>query len=115
MLFASSTPTARSISKPTLWPPSKPCPSNLLKRTGEQVGLTRNSPASCQQSGGGSTKAVRPTEFRTLVRLVTALQRLERLAQQDSRRYLSPEEILLLQEQIARLRTAIPSAVLNSY
>jgi hypothetical protein len=40
---------------------------------------------------------------------------LERLAQQDSRRHLSPQEILLLQAQIARLRTAIPSDVLNSY
>jgi hypothetical protein len=46
---------------------------------------------------------------------VTALQRLERLAQQDSRGYLSPQELLLLQAQITRLRTTIPSDVLNTY
>lgn len=46
---------------------------------------------------------------------VTALQRLERLAQQDSRRYLSPQELLLLQAQITGLRKNIPPDVLNSY
>jgi hypothetical protein len=46
---------------------------------------------------------------------VTALQRLERLAQQDGRGHLSPQELVLLQAQIARLRTTIPSDILNSY
>ena len=49
------------------------------------------------------------------MRLVTALQRLERLAQQDSRRYLSPEELLLVRGRITGLRKKIPSDVLNSY
>jgi hypothetical protein len=49
------------------------------------------------------------------VKLVTALQRLERLAQQDSRRHLSPQERLLLQAQITGLRKQISSDVLNSY
>lgn len=49
------------------------------------------------------------------MRLVTALQRLERLAQQDGRGPLSPQELLLLQAQITQLRTTIPSDVLNSY
>jgi hypothetical protein len=49
------------------------------------------------------------------VKLVTALQRLEQLAQQDSRRQLSPQELLLLQAQVTGLRKNIPSDVLNSY
>ena len=49
------------------------------------------------------------------MKLVTALQRLERLAQQDGRRHLSPHETLLLQAQITGLRKNIPSDVLNSY
>ncbi|HVM61910.1 MAG TPA: hypothetical protein VMV72_13690 [Verrucomicrobiae bacterium] len=60
-------------------------------------------------------KAERPIDFRTLVKLVTALQRLERFAQQDGRRHLSPHETLLLQTRIARLRQDIPSDILNSY
>jgi len=49
------------------------------------------------------------------VKLVTALQRLERLAQQDGRRHLSPREMFLLQARISGLRKGIPSDVLNSY
>ena len=49
------------------------------------------------------------------MRLVTTLQRLERLAQQDGQGHLSSQELLLLQAQITRLRTTIPSDVLNSY
>ena len=75
----------------------------------------RNSPASCQEPSGSSTKATRPTEFRTLVGLVTDLQRLERLAQQAGQGHLSLQELLLLQAQITRLRMTIPSDVLNSY
>lgn len=75
----------------------------------------RKSFASCQQSIAARTKAARPTEFQTVVRLVTALQRLERLAQQHGRAHLSPQELLLLQAQITRLRTTIPPDVLTSY
>ena len=50
-----------------------------------------------------------------LVGLVTDLQRLERLAQQDGQGYLSLQELLLLQAQITRLRMTIPSDILNSY
>jgi hypothetical protein len=46
---------------------------------------------------------------------VTALQRLERLSHQDSRRYLSPQELLLLRAQISGLRNNIPSDILNAY
>ncbi len=49
------------------------------------------------------------------MKLVTTLQRLERLAQQDGRRHLSPRERLLLQARISGLRKNIPSDVLNSY
>ncbi len=49
------------------------------------------------------------------MKLVTALQRLERFAQQDGRRHLSPHERLLLQARITGLRKNIPSDVLNSY
>ena len=79
------------------------------------MALRRRSLASCQQSGAGSAKAVRPTEFQAIVRHVTALQRLERLAQQSGRGHLSPQELLVLRAQITRLRTTIPSGVLNSY
>lgn len=61
---------------------------------------------------------MKPTQsigFRTLVKLLTALQRLERLAQQNGQGYLSHQELLLLQAQIARLRTDIPSDVLDCY
>ena len=98
-----------------LWRPSKPCPSDPLNRKGEQVASQRISPPSCRQSIIGRRKARRPTEFRTLVGLVTALQRSERLAQQASRRVLSPQESLLLQAQITGLRKKIPSDVLDSY
>ena len=96
-------------------PLSKPCHSNPSKRVGEQVASQQNSPLTCRQSRAGATKAVHPTEFRTLLGLVTNLQRVERLAQQDSQKYLSPQEIVLLQSRIARLRKSIPSDVLNSY
>jgi len=49
------------------------------------------------------------------VQLVTALQRLERFAQHDGRRHLSPQESLLLQARITGLRKDIPTDVLNSY
>ena len=71
--------------------------------------------ASCQQSVAGRTKAVRPTEFQTVVGFVTTLHRLERLAQRRGRGHLSPRELLLLRSRIAWLRTTIPSVVLNSY
>jgi len=79
------------------------------------VASRRNSPPSCQQSRGGPAKAAPPTEFRPLVKLVTDLQRLERLDQQDGQGHFSLQGFLLLQAQIARLRTTIPSDVLNSY
>jgi hypothetical protein len=60
-------------------------------------------------------EAARPTDFRTLVALVTALQRLERFAQEDGQRHLSPKEVLLLQARITAVRERIPSDVLNSY
>lgn len=75
----------------------------------------RNSPPSCQQADGGPAEAAGRTDFRTLVKHVTALQRLERFAQQDGRRHLSPQELLLLQARITGLRKNIPSDVLNSY
>lgn len=74
-----------------------------------------NPPPSCQQSGGSPAKRAHATDFRTVVKLVTTLQRLERLAQQDGRKCLSPQELLLLQARITGLRKNIPSDVLNSY
>ena len=46
---------------------------------------------------------------------MATLQRLERFAQQNGRRHLSPKETLLLQARITGLRKNIPSDVLNSY
>ena len=57
-------------------------------------------------------KPTQSTRFRTLVNLLTVLQRLER---PDSQWILSPHEILLLQRQIAHLRKRIPSDVLDCY
>lgn len=58
---------------------------------------------------------MKPTQskrFRTLVKLLTVLQQLER---PDSQGILSPQELLLLQRRIADLRVRIPSDVLDCY
>jgi len=53
--------------------------------------------------------------LRALVKHLAALQRLERLAQQNGQGILSPQELLFLKRRIAHLHMRIPSDVLDCY